>query len=282
VEAKSPAWLDELTLRAEGPPWLSMGTGRVAEDAWLLPADDVDELRAVKARLLEARHDDVFQARPGTEVAGREVLALVSEALGREPPSGTSAVHPLEAAARLVAEDLCLLLPAADHDDRLVLAAACVCFPSHWRLADKLGRPVTEVHGVVPGYADELGAKVDGFLAHLRPGQVVARRNWSIHERPDLFSPVCPPSQRVGPAEQWLRSERETMRRLPRTGAVLFTIRVQQCQLAALRDRPDVAVRLAARLRAQPMHLSAYQNLTTRLPELLAWLDELGSTVNRR
>jgi hypothetical protein len=67
-----------------------------------------------------------------------------------------------------------------------------------------------------------------------------------------------------------LRSERQTLRRLPRSEAVLFTIRTQQVQLQHV-DRPT-RQKLAARLRAEPEGLTAYRDLTARLPALIAWL----------
>jgi hypothetical protein len=239
-----------------------MGLARIEPADWLIEDERRDEELALRARLLDERHGDVFAALAGTEEAGAEVLALVG---GR----GTGERHPLEDAGRMVQEDLCVLAPGPSGD--LVLVAACVCFPSHWRLADKMGQPVAAIHGSVPRYADELAAKVDGFIARLREGTVVARRNWTIHEREDLCAPVAPPHQGVAPGEQWLRSERQTLRLLPATGTVLFTIKTQQAQL---RDVPvHVRRRLAARLRAEPPDLDEYKDLGPRLPPLVAFLD---------
>jgi hypothetical protein len=233
-----------------------MGLARIDPRDWLVVDEHRDEQLALRARLLDERHDDVFIARPGTEAAGREVLALVGGAEGDD--------HPLETAGRLIQEDLCVLIGGR-------LEAACVCFPSHWRLADKIGHGVAAIHDPVPRYADELATKVDGFIARLREGTIVARRNWTIHERADLYAPVSPPFQGVAPDEQWLRSERQTLRLLPATGTVLFTIKTQQAQL---RDVPqDVRRRLAARLRAEPPDLDAYKDLGSRLPALVAFLD---------
>jgi hypothetical protein len=203
----------------------------------------------------------VFQVRPGTDAAAAEVYELIGGA--------AAGFHPLEAAARNVQEDLCLLTP--EEGGRLVLSAACVCFPSHWVLGEKMGRTVTDIHAPVPLYDEELAAKVDGFIARLRPGTIVARRNWTIHELEDLFAPVCPPLQGVAPPDQWLRSERQTLRVLPATGAVLFTIKTQQVQLRDV--AAGVARRLAARLRAEPAELDAYKDLGPRLADLLAFLD---------
>jgi hypothetical protein len=238
-----------------------MGLARIDERDWLLPDERRDVELALRARLIDERRDHVLQIHPGTDAASAELLSLIGSA-----PDG---FHPLEAAGRAVQEDLCVLLP--DDRGQLVLGAACVCFPSHWRLGDKMGRSVVAIHGPVPHYEDELAAKVDGFIARLRPGTIVARRNWTIHELEDLFAPVAPPLQGVAPPDQWLRSERQTLRVLPASGAVLFTIKTQQVQL---RDVPrDVARRLAARLRAEPADLDAYKDLGPRLADLLAFLD---------
>ena len=261
-----PAWLDELDLGTDGPPWLPMGLARVPAAEWLL----VDDRRPDE---LAERHDDVFAALPGTEAAGQETLGLVTGWLaarghGAAPLAG---VHPLEAAGRLVQEDLVLMV---ERDGDFHLDAACLCFPSHWRLADKLGRPTGAVHRPVPGYEEEVAARVDRFLDRLRPGVVTARRNWSVHPSAALFAPVPPPP--APGADLWLRSERQTLRRLEGSGAVLFTIRVQQTPFASLVHRPDVARRLAARVRAQPPAFTGYQGLAPLLPEVLARLDGAG------
>jgi hypothetical protein len=235
-----------------------MGTARTSE--WLIPDAHRKEQLALKERLLSERHDDVFQALPGTEDACSEILDAIKA--GDRPL--LRRVHPLVAAALLVQEDLCVLADG-------ILVAGCVCFPSHWRLADKIGRPVSEVHERVPGYASELGSKVDAFLRRLTTGTVVARRNFTIHELPDLYAPDTPPMLGVPPEEQWLRSERQTLSRFAKSSAVLFTIRTQQTQLKTLSQ--DLRSKLAARLRAEPEPLIAYRDLTDRRAALIDWLD---------
>ncbi|MET0912314.1 MAG: DUF3445 domain-containing protein, partial [Acidimicrobiales bacterium] len=189
-------------------------------------------------------------------------------------------VHPLEAAGRLVQEDLCLMV---ERDGAPHLDAGILCFPSHWRLHEKLGRPAREVHGPVPRYDGELAEKVDRYLTRLRPDVIGLRRNWTVHDEPDLFSPVRGSMDRAigvdDVAEQlWLRSERQTLRRLPETGAVLFTIRVQQTPFSSLRERPDVVAAFAARIRAQPDELVRMNGLIVYREAVLAWLDGAAAT----
>lgn len=252
---RAPAWLDELQL-VPGPPWLGMGTRGLELSGWLLPDEDIQRDLELKAELLANRHDEVFAALATAEVddASAEVLDLVVAATGATPEPG---VHPLDAAGRLVQEDLCLLV---EHDGSFHLDAASLCFPSYWRLHDKLGRPMVDVHETVAHYADELSAKVDRFLTRLRPERPVWRRNWSIHDDPQYFLPTEREPVAVDPPNGlWLRTERQTLRRLPRTGAVLFTIRTQQVPLRVLADRPDVARRMAAAIAAWSPDLRAYK-----------------------
>ena len=256
IWVSAPAWLDELPLEP-GPPWLTMGTRSLDLDRWLVVDDDRDRDLACKAVLLAERHAEVFAALDTAAVgaASSEVLALVLAATGRAPvPPG---LHPLDAAGRLVQEDLCLMVlrDGAPHLD-----AASLCFPSYWRLADKLGRPMAHVHGPVAHYGEELAAKVDTFLRRLRPERPVWRRNWSIHDDPSYFLPDPTPALEItAPEGLFLRSERQTFRRLVSANVVLLTIRTQQVPLAALAERPDITHRMATAIERWSPAMVAYK-----------------------
>ncbi len=262
------SWIDELRFEV-GPPWLAMGTRGLDTAGWLLPDGDRERDLAAKAALLAERHDEVFAALPSAavEAASGEVLALVVAA---SAASADASLHPLDAAGRLVQEDLCLLV---DRDGAHHLDAASLCFPSYWRLHDKLGRPMAAVHEPVAHYADELAARVDRFLDRLRPDRPVWRRNWSIHDDPAYFLPdPTPPRPADPPAGLWLRSERQTLRRLPRSQAVLFTIRTQQVPLADLAAHPAAAHAMAAAIRSWSPALRAYKGAHGALAAL-PWLE---------
>ena len=239
-------WFDELGAT------IAMGT-RALDGPLFVRDDDFDRDLARKAQLLAERHDDVFAAleSPTVRAASQEIL----ERTGTDDAGG---LHPLDTAGRRVQEDLCLLVlrDGAPHLD-----AASLCFPSYWRLADKLGHALRDVHGPVPHYGDELGVRVDGFLARLAPGRAVWRRNWSIHDDPTYFLPAATTAHadaRV-PDDLYLRSERQVLLRLATPDTVLFTIRTQQVPLAALVARPDVARRLARMIGAWSPELVAYK-----------------------
>ena len=262
-------WLDELHL-APGPPWHAMGTRALDGSRWLLPDERRDVELAAKRRLVDERADVVVASIPGSEPAAAEVADAVASATGRPLDAGRP---PLVAVALDVQEDLCVL--ERDDDGRWRLTAGVVCFPSMWRLPDKVGLPLAEVHGPVPAYADELATRVDRFVDRLRADRPVWRRNWLVHASDELHLPEPPPPPQTLPAvpdDLWLRSERQTLRRLPRTGAVLFTIRTQQVPLAAVASRPDVAAGLAAAIAGWSDDLVSYRSATPWRDGALAWL----------
>ena len=277
------------------PHRLQMGLMALKPDDWIEIDASLGATLLAKRRLLAERHDDVFAALPGTEAAGAEVLALLADHLPRRFPTqyprmnttiavaatgelvgiGAPGVHPLETAARLVPEDLCLMRRTADG---YVLAAACVCFPSRWRLADKIGRTLGAIHGPVPGYAGSLEAPVDRFFARLAADKPVWRLNWTIHARSEPFQPVPPRIDRVDPAEfgdrVFLRVERQTLRRLPASGDVLFTIRTYIRPLGEVAQDEDAARRLAAAIENLPPAMRDYRSMTAFADDLAAWLRE--------
>jgi len=277
----APEWLDELDLRP-APPYVRMGTHSLDLDRWLI-ADDARTMElALRGRLIDERGPEVFDARPGSEEASEEVLELVvdwSRARGLgDPPT---AAHPLEAAARHVQEDLCLMV---HRDGDWHLDAGALCFPTFWSLQEKLGRPTAVVHGPVAHYADELAPRVDRFFDRLRAETPVWRRNLSIKPYPLLFLPTSRALQPVGDLDvaddgspMWIRSERQTLRRLPRSGAILFTIRIQLAPASVLLVRPDRARDLAVMYRSWDQAMLGYKiGGNDLVPSFVPWLERIS------
>ena len=97
-----------------------------------------------------------------------------------------------------------------------------------------------------PGFAERLLARVTRIFDRLAPDTVLQRRNWSVVPSDALHLPHAAPvraraaeirPEQAGEALH-LRVERQTLRRLPATGGLLFSIRVWLHPLNALpRDR---------------------------------------------
>jgi hypothetical protein len=177
-----------------------------------------------------------------------------------------------------VQEDLCIIQQG---DDGPIFTAAVLCFPSRWRLHEKIGKPLAAVHGPVPHYAEKLSAPVDRFMAKVKPGHIASRLNWSVLDSPAMFQPGGKWRQQTDTAitpgnageRLYLRVERQTLRRLPRSDAIVFGIRVHSYQMArAITTRTD-AMRLAEAVRALPEATVHYKSLKVYGAALLAWLD---------
>ena len=216
--------------------------------------------------LLDARPGVVLACLPEGEAPARDLLRhVIAEAtsrpgfrragdLWRRPDGGTARIDrhaPLASLGRMVAEDYCLMVPDADSGEYR-LAGAVLCFPSRWRLSEKLGRPLTDIHAPVPDYDAALARRVNRIFEAIRPGRALWRVNWLVHASPEPHLPLGLEDKLVAEADPgeglYLRTERQTLTRLPGTGAVAFGIKTSICPLEAL--TPDQAAALARELAA--------------------------------
>ena len=226
-EAGVPEWLDELDL-TPAPPYLKMGTRTVDVSDCLRIDRFRDSELALRNRLLDEQRSVVFAARPSADAASAETLDLVEKFLAARGIASTSTprdMHPLEAAGRLVQEDLCLMMR---RDGDWHLDAAVLCFPSLWSLQEKFESSTSGLHRDVAHYADELSPRVDRFFDRLKPGQAVWRRNLSIKAYPLLFLPAA--------QSLW---QRRTHRRRRRRRAVLAAHRTTNASGPSAQREPS-------------------------------------------
>lgn len=220
-------------------PLFRIGLAPLGDAAWLERDERLPRYLAEKERLLSQDRDAVFGAQPGSGAAQAEALRLIESTLNT-PASPSDA--PLMAAARLVAEDLAILQTSPEG---WRLTAGCICFPSSWSLPDKLGKPLHEVHGPVPDF--QTGTRnatiIERIFDNLRPDEPVIRWNWSLYGTDTLHHPHLSPPQRFGRGDRadtvYLRVERQTLRKLPQTDAVLFTIGIHLTPLEAIEAHPE-------------------------------------------
>ena len=233
-----------------------------------------------KLRRMDARPDVVCQAVPDSEAAQTEVLRLVHAHIGLPPEEECAAAAPLAAAARLVEEDLCVMQPQGSS---YTLTAGSVASPSYWRLADKLGKELLDIHEEVADLRGRIGERMRHFFRELPPERVYLRGNWFVHASGEPFRApehLAPPRGRQpspGAVERlFLRCERQTVRRLPRTGAVLFTIRVFLNPLADLAAHPPLAADILAAFGRPGVLDYKTRAVANRRAELLGWLRDVA------
>lgn len=248
-----------------------MGMRRVEPGAWLEPDRNAPPQLQLKDRLVAERSTEVLcdAGTPEVLAAAVRLAELVADAQGRPLAAvaggdASSASAVLASLARATQEDWCLML----REDTWRLRGACVCFPSRWVLAEKVGGTIAEIHDPVPRYADQLGGLVEQAMDRLRPEQPVWRLNWNIWDDPRLFQPCADPGAEGWPIPRgdevgdrtFLRVERQTLRRIG-DDAIAFSIRVHQRPLAALRHQPGALELLAATLDGMAASPSARKKL---------------------
>ncbi len=255
-------------------------------EAWLAVDEHYDAEVAEKRTIVDRFHSTVFRALPGDDVvaAAHEVYTAIATHLrhldadrfGDVPIEAPDGLHPLDAAGRLVQEDLVVLV---ERDGALVCAGGSVCFPNRWHLAGKVGLTMAAIHEPVAHLNEQLGSPIDRALERLTPERSFWRLGYGLLDSDRLYQAVdgtaAPTPSGVAPADYFLRVERETLRRMPRTGCVLFTIHTY---VNPVTDVPvDAAPRLADALDAMPPGVADYKKLAEVGPAIAAWLRERAS-----
>lgn len=293
----------------------TIGLKPLDPDRWIEVDDHLLPYLAEKHRLYADIPERVFVEEDGTRDAQCEVLDLLVEHLPTHFPqthrrtgegielvgadgnsgSGIGAGGfndaPLVAASLLVQEDL-ILMRRGESGWRLV--AGSLCFPSSWSLTEKFGRPLQEIHAPVPGFgpgtrpAELINRMFDGLQ-----GQAVERYNWSIQSDNALYHPLSD-VQRIDRATNrpsrfpdgdinahaFIRVERQTLRKLPKSRDILFTIRIHLDPLRVLAGHPDrtaLATSFAAQLEALDLAQLDYKGMTSDRDRLVALLNHMAN-----
>ncbi|KAK4620726.1 uncharacterized protein CLAFUR5_10743 [Fulvia fulva] len=188
-----------------------------------------------------------------------------SETIPSQPKSPMAALRTL---GDHIDTDFLLLLPsstAADGSPIYHLEAFVTCFPSGFSTQKKLGLPLSETHTPVPGYKAKLEKSMDRFFAKIECGRAVKRSNWALTTHPLLFTEGGNHLYANGKTDMYaeekdvddtksddknlkddilrqrkevvikhcrLRSERQTLFRLPKTKALVFSFKTYQYTLA--------------------------------------------------
>ena len=241
-------------------PWeqsadFAIGLAPIDEAHWL---EGGEQDPAVRKDPLYATHRDlVWGELAGSQAGQAEVAALLGAAPTQDYPL-------LYAAARTISDDLVLVQKT---DDAWRVGALSLSAPTFFTAMDVLGKSLGEIHGPVNGFNDRFLARLVRIFEGLRPGLILQRRNWSVVNSDAPFTPFSAPVRaRIGdidPAQVgqalFTRVERQTVRRLPQTGGVLFTIRVWLTPFSDLAQPPERLAAFARAWRSAAPDFAAYK-----------------------
>ena len=187
--------------------------------------------------------------------------------------------------ARLVQDDLAIMFEKPD--GQYYLLAAAILLAGFWRLEDKFGMPLSEIHtsGDVPGFKSKLEKGMMNFFRRIQPQSPVLRNNYFLQVDDNLAW-----SHSIGSEDaehvswdtaakdkaikhHYFRSERQSLRRLPRSGGVVFTIRTYFEPVTEVCKELGVPGRLASAVRSWGDDVARYKGKDRYEGVLLEYLD---------
>ena len=219
----------------DGPAAFAPGLKPITPADWLSPDTETLEWLNEKRLLIKMMREKVSAGDIDGEAAN-ELLPLVMKATGETPTQKMPTA--LEEAASLVTDDFCILEEERRGDWRL--SAGVLCAPTFWTLPERIGLDLGGLHGPVPGGDPELAGRISRIFTGLRPGAILERFNWTVQASDKRYTPQRPIAVDKDIWDLHLRVERQTIRKLVGTGAVVFTIRICVDPLVPILREPHV------------------------------------------
>ncbi|KAG4440519.1 hypothetical protein IFR05_003989 [Cadophora sp. M221] len=306
------------TIPRQYRPWktgkynMTMGIRRMPDEDWLAVHRVIDNLykteQQIRNHLLETNHDGVLQCLPDANEACKEALDYIVNFLIRRYPthfwlledragyvhnSITSKTfrfiepydqHPLAIAAQLTMEDINLLMQdTGENSNDYSLQASFSMAPAGWYIQERIGWPLWKIHGPVPLWSLKLRKSMEKFFLSLKVSNPVQRNNYFVQIDDTMFQqePFADSSELPPKIEDIrIRHERQTLRRLPRTGAIMFLVRTYLMPITELENELDNLYSLRSAINAWPAEMAKYKGRHVWHETFERWCDEvLGNYV---
>ncbi|KAI5960343.1 uncharacterized protein KGF55_004635 [Candida pseudojiufengensis] len=196
-------------------------------------------------------------------------------------------LNPIITAANLVQDELVIMIEDPK-DGQYSLEAGCVTMAGFWKFKEKYQMKLDEIHysGNVPKYSTNLGPAMNKFFRRLTLDSPVVRNNYFIQLDNHLDwskSIGDEDSEKVGwnaatnatsVKDLWFRSERQSVRRLPKTGAIAFTIRTYFMPITEMCEEPFVPRRLLNGITSWEEDVNEYRGFYKFKDVLLPYLQK--------
>lgn len=293
-----------------GPDYfVTMGIGRLDLNDWIELDNQWMKFHNEKlVRLSDERSSLRCKTLPQAFHAAQETMQLLSQYLVYRYPSlfqyqydqnkkyirikVTNEIYPIESddplryASLLIQDDLALMIEGSD--GQYYLKGGSIVLPGFWRLEDKLNMSLAQIHleGNVPQYKEKLQQSMDKFFHKLTPENLFVRHNYGIQTDDNLaWASSIGPEDTYGSLsyqdqrhltieDLYFRCERQTLRRLPRTKAILFTIRTYFHPITDIAQEPGIPARLASAIWSWPDDVAHHRGKEKYGDLLLKYLDE--------
>ncbi|KAK6463224.1 hypothetical protein DFJ63DRAFT_109553 [Scheffersomyces coipomensis] len=190
--------------------------------------------------------------------------------------------------SKLLQDDIAIMI---EHEDgNYSLEGGAIILAGFWRLKDKFQLKLNEIHtsGDVPQYQEKLQNGMTKFFQRLTCDKPVVRNNYFIQTDDNLGW-----SQSIGDENSdvvgwytaevakdvnklYFRSERQSLRRLPISGAVIFTIRTYFVPIVELCHEPYIPRRLLNGINTWSDDVEEYKGYHKYKDVLLPYLEAMA------
>jgi dimethylamine monooxygenase subunit A len=247
-----------------------LGLRPIRPENWILIGAEHAEMMRQKWERLDNHRPFYYRTLPHSLPAQRELRERVVAHLAADHPqsfekSGSvirsritgqtldlddDSTEPLLQVSYLIEEDFMLL---EEVGGTIQITAASNAYSSSGRLVGSVGHDMEWAHEPVPQLTRKLGGRINRVLDSIHAATPCERFNWQItpmatvffpHEDPhaanaaamrEVFAALCRDPTRAGDF-LWIRVERQTLRRLPDSNAVAFSLHTYSDPLSSMQS----------------------------------------------
>lgn len=194
--------------------------------------------------------------------------------------------HPLLYVSKMAKEDFYVVLKNPK-DDRHYLVAAAVPFPGgSFGIDHKIGKHLDIIHDDVPYYHEKLKKSMERWFGRLEPDGPVERASWyittdhklkcsNVYQNPEVVPDLKKVFAETDYDDFVVRVERQTLRRLPKSRAIIFTNHPVYYSIDEMKDEPLIPSLLKKIIYEAPESIIKYKNFEVFRDHLNPYLESL-------
>ncbi|KAF7322517.1 hypothetical protein HMN09_00030200 [Mycena chlorophos] len=271
-------------------------------DRWIELESTYKERIAQRIQLHSQHGKKIVDCLPGAELACRELMEMVVQFVcARYPgqftvdyPTGVFRNHILGTTSNIyTTEPLLLLLHHIPEDFLLTqrdektglyaFRAGVSCSSVGWNVSTKIGLNLSGIHAPVPDYEEKMAFSMNRFFTSMKVEKPIQRGSWGL----EIGQPLFLQEEELGFRQKnpnlclediHLRVDWQTLRRLPRSRAIVFNFKALFTPVEQFRREPYVPRLLLKILRESKDSLMAYKAIEHTghlvIPALVQWTKE--------
>ncbi|KAF7295270.1 hypothetical protein MIND_01066100 [Mycena indigotica] len=244
----------------------------------------------------------IIDCLPGAESACRELMEMVVQFICVRYPGqfsvdyrsglfnnrilGTTSniftIEPLHFLLQHVPEDFLITQPDSK-TGLYTFRAGVSCSSVGWNVSTKIGLDLSGIHAPVPDYEDKMAFSMNRFFSSMKVDKPIQRGSWSLEIGQPLFLQEDEPDFRqskpnVSLDDIHLRVDWQTLRRLPRSRAIVFNFKPLFTSVKQFRHEPYIPRLLLRILRESKASLLEYK-ATSHVEHIVIpalWIGESG------